>query len=197
MSLCTRPRLLGALFPLLFLAMVSCGGGGDGAAPEPAGPATRLHYVNPPSAGFRLVADPATNDTRHLVLNLVGPVGRPAQGVAMFLTCDGTRVSWGAPGGSDPHARAGSAFTLGAVPLFISRQPQGTSDLQVGLFQTGAAPVILDGASILSVALDLKADCLSGSRITLAPTDQKASQYLDGQGLKQPLVLAVGTLTAQ
>ncbi|WP_243287624.1 hypothetical protein [Geothrix terrae] len=197
MSLRTRSRLLGLLFPFLALAVVSCGGGGGGSAPQPAGPATRLHYANPVSSGFRLEADPTTNDTSHLVLNLMGPAGTPAQGVAVFLTCDGTRASWGAPGGTDPHAKAGTALTLGVVPLFTSRQPQGTDDLQVGLFQTGAPPATLGSTPILSVALDLKTGCLSGSRISLVPTDQKTSQYLDGQGVKRPLVLAVGTLTAQ
>lgn len=176
--------------------LAACGGGHDSTPPIAA---TKLHYVNPPASGFRLEVEPATNDKPHLVLNLVGPSGTAASGVAFFLTCDATKASWGNPGGSDPFAKAGTAFTLGPVPLFKSKQPLSTGDLQVGLFQTGAAAATLGIAPIVSVALDLKpsSGMLAGTSVDLAPTKGKTSKYLDGLGADQTMTIGVGVLTAQ
>ena len=188
-------RVLSVASTLVFLA--SCGGGKD--SPPPSATATKLHYVNPPASGFRLEVDPATNDAAHLVLNLMGPSATAATGVAFFLTGEPTAVAWGNPGGADPYAKAGSAFTLGAVPLFKTKLTQGTGDLQVGLFQTGAPTHGLGSASIVSLALDLKTGTglLAGTRVGLAPTVGKTSKYLDGQGTDQTMTIGVGVLTAQ
>ena len=180
---------------LVFLA--ACGGGKDN--PPPSAPATKLHYVNPPASGFRLEVDPATNDAAHLVLNLMGPSGTSASGVAFILTSEPTAVAWGSPGGADPYAKAGGAFTLGAVPLFKTKLTQVTGDLQVGLFQTGASARSLGPAAIVSLALDLKTGTglLAGTRVGLAPTVGKTSKYLDGLGTDQAMTIGVGVLTAQ
>ena len=188
-------RVLGVASALVLL--VACGGGKD--SPPPTAPATKLHYVNPPASGFRLEVDPVTNDSAHLVLNLLGSTGTTATGVAFFLTSDASTVAWGNPGGSDAYAKAGSAFTLGAVPMFKSKLIQGTGDLQVGLFQTGAPARSLGNAPIVSLALDLKTGTgvLAGTRVGLTPTVGKTSKYLDGQGTDQTMTIAVGVLTAQ
>ena len=190
-----RLRILNVASALVILA--ACGGGKD--SPPPSVTATKLHYVNPPASGFRLEVDPATNDSAHLVLNLMGPSGTAASGVAFFLTSDATAVAWGSPGGAEPYAKAGSAFTLGAVPMFKSKLSQGTGDLQVGLFQTGAPAQGLGSAPIVSLALDLKTGTglLAGTRVGLAPTVGKTSKYLDAQGTDQTISIGVGVLTAQ
>lgn len=181
--------------PTLLLALLAaCGGSSKGP-----GPATSLHYVDPPATGFRLVVEPATNNTAHLVLDLVGPSGTPAHGVACFLTCDAKLVSWGNPGGADPLAKAGTAFTLGPAPLFKTKLDPNARDLQLGLFQTGAPAAVLGSAPIASLELDLvtTAGTLSGAAVALAPTLGKTSEYLDGQKAAQPFALGVGVLTAQ
>lgn len=191
-------RSLRSFFLVPALAILAaCGGGHDSAPPQAA---TKLHYVNPPASGFRLEAEPSTNDSAHLVLNLMGPSGTSASGVAFFLTCDTTKAAWSNPGGSsDPLAKAGAAFTLGPVPLFKSKQLQSTGDLQVGLFQTGATAIVLRNVPIVSVALDLKPNSgmPAGTRVGLTPTDGKTSKYLDGLGADQAMTIGVGVLTAQ
>lgn len=194
-SVCRSLRIF-CLAPALAI-LAACGGGHDSTPPIAA---TKLHYVNPPASGFRLEVEPATNDTAHLVLNLIGPSGTAANGVAFFLTCDATKATWGNPGGSsDPFAKAGAAFTLGPMPLFKSKQLQGTGDLQVGLFQTGAATATLGIAPIVSVALDLKpgSGMLAGTSVDLAPTNGKTSKYLNDLGADQAMTIGVGTLNGQ
>ncbi|MBI1752415.1 MAG: hypothetical protein HY014_06835 [Acidobacteria bacterium] len=186
--------ILSCAFAGVLGLLTACGGGSS----TPPGPATKLHYTNPPASGFRLEVDPATNDTPHLVLNLVGPAGTTGQGAALFLTCDATKAVWASPGGADPFAKAGGALTLGPVALFKSKR-QGAGDLEVGICQTGAPAANLGKAPIVSLALDLKPDggLLSGTAVALAPTTGKASKYLDAQMADQPMALGVGTLTAQ
>jgi hypothetical protein len=83
--------------------------------------------------------------------------------------------------------------------LFKSRQPENTGDLQVGIFQTGAAATPLGSAPIVSVALDFKVGnwMFPGTPVNLASTNGKTSMYLDGQKTEQPITLGIGTLTAQ
>ncbi len=188
-----------SLSRLLLAAALGClagCGGGDHGAPSPA---TKLHYANPPATGYRLEVDPATNDQTHLVLNLVGPKGTAVQGVAFFLTSEAAKLTWGNPGGSDPFAKAGNALALGTVPLFKSKQLQGTGDLQVGIFQTGSAAAVLGSTPLVSVALDLKAGTgvLAGTRLTLTATAGKTSTFLDATGTAQPMTIGLGELSAQ
>lgn len=187
-------RILWAL-PLLAL-LASCGGGGGSTAAAPtAATASKLHYVNPIGAPghFLLVVEPATNDTSHLLLDLIGPTGTLVKGVAFFVTV-GAGATWGNPGGPDPHAKAGTELRLGTPALFKSKLNAG--DLQVGLFQTGAPPASLGPASIVTLALDLGASIQPGP-LGLVATTGKAAVYVDGSGTEQPLILDLGTLAAQ
>jgi hypothetical protein len=140
-----------------------------------------------------LVVEPATNDTSHLLLDLIGPTGTLVKGVAFFVTV-GAGATWGNPGGSDPHAKVGTELRLGTPALFKSRIDAG--DLQVGLFQTGAPPASLGPTPIVTLALDLGASIQPGP-LGLVTTTGKASVYVDGSGTEQPLVLDLGTLAAQ
>ena len=193
MSHCEVVRLL-KLFPIgLFCLFVACGGGGSNSQQ----PARSLNYVNPPGTGFRLEVEPATNNTNHLMLNLVGPGCQAIQGIAFTLTSTLTQFTWGNPGGTDPYAKAGTALTLGAIPLFKTKRPTGADgDLQVGIFQTGAMATTLGNHPIVSVALDFPANStlISGTQLTLGSKD---AQFLDGQRNAQSITIAVGTLTAQ
>ena len=193
------PRVL-LLLPLLTL-LPGCGGGGSSApvsAPVSV-PASSpvLHYVNPAAASghFQLVVDPASNDTAHLLLDLTGPPGTLAQGVALFITA-GSGAVWGSPGGTDSNVSNGSVFTLGSPALFKSKVAAG--DLQAGLFQTGAPAATLGAGPILTLALDLAGTAIpKGTAVTLAATSGKNSAYLDGNLVQQPLTLDVGTLATQ
>lgn len=161
--------------------------------------ATTLQYANPAavSGHFRLVAEPASNGTSHLLLDLVGPAGTAIKGVALFATA-GSGAAWGDPGGADPNAKAGTALTLGSPALFKSKLNAG--DLQVGICQTGAAAATLGSAAIVTLALDLDQAgmmAVSGTVVGLAATAGKTSVYVDGNNAQQTMILDMGTLTAQ
>ncbi len=182
------------LLPIPLTLLFACGGGSGLTGPVPA-KATKLRYENPtPTPGhFQLVVEAATNDTGHLLLDLMGPTGTVTQGVALFVTT-GKGATWGNPGGSDPYAKAGAELILGSPALFKSKVSAG--DLQVGLFQTGAPPATLGATPILTLALDLGTSVNQGS-VGLAVTAGKSSVYLDRANTKQSLILDLGTLTAQ
>ncbi len=194
------------LFPVCLASLLlACGGGSSSSASSAGSPssgastATRLSYTNPPaSSGFSLQVEPATNNTSHVVLDLVGPNGTPCRGVAFFLSADASFATWGSAGGSDAYAAPGSALRLGsAVPFFRSKQPAGTGDLQVGVFETGGATATLDGTPIVSLALDLKAGQTASKTVTLGPTTGTHAIYQDDAGVSHAMVLAVGQLTTK
>jgi hypothetical protein len=181
------------------LAM-GCGGGGGSTAshPDPTVYATSLTYANPPLSGYSLQADPASNGTSHLVLNLMGPAGTAAQGVSFFLSADPAAVTWSRTGWST-YLLPGTTFSLGAAPqaLVAGLLPDG--GLQVGIFQKSGTATY-GSAPLVSLALDLDPGTVaSGTTVALAPTAGQTAVFLDGQGQVQPLPAAiqVGTLAAR
>ena len=182
------------LICILLAALAACGGGSGSTSPAVA-TATKLHYVNPTvtPGHLQLMVEPATNDTSHLLLDLLGPTGTVTKGVAFFVTT-GTGATWGNPGGLDPHARAGAELILGTPALFKSKVSAG--DLQVGIFQTGAPTATLGSTPIVTLALDLGTSINPGT-LALVGTTGKSSVYVDGTNIEQPLILDLGTLVAQ
>jgi hypothetical protein len=184
-----------ALAPVLLL-LAACGGGGSGAGPVAPAPATTLSYTNPPLAGYSLQVVPASNHTRQLTLNLVGPTGQMAQGVSIFLTADPALVTWAKTAGA--YAVPGTVFTLGPAPQAFVTSVSAAGGLQVGLYQkTGS--VTYGSAPLLSLGLNLLAGSVkAGSTVALSVSSGTQAVYVDVNGAVQPLAapVAVGTLVA-
>ena len=201
MNLCLRTLLPAAFAGPALLLLCGCGGG----ASAPSGPsapaatyATVLTYTNPPLGGYSLQAEPASNGTAHLVLDLVGPAGTASQGVSFFLTANPAMVSWSQGSGS-AYATPGSVFNLGAAPQAFITQVSASGNLQVGLFQKSGTATY-GSAPLVSVALDLLPGAVvPGAVVGLAPTSGQFAVYVDNSGAVQPFPapIAVGTLMAR
>ena len=182
---------------LLLLALSACSSSGS-SSPTPApGYATRLSYSNPPLSGYSLQADPASNGTAHLVLNLVGPAGTVAQGLSFFVSADPAKVAWSKASGS-AYATPGTVFNLGSAPQPFLTSLSASGDLQVGIYQKSGS-VTLGGAPLVAMAMDLQANAVPvGSTVALAVTPGKQAVYLDATGTVQPLpaAIVIGSLTA-
>jgi hypothetical protein len=202
-----RPSIFHLLAALGCCLAIGCGGGGGGttAGTAPVTPpapsstyATTLVYSNPALSGYSLQADPASNGTGHLVLNLVGPAGTAAQGVSFFLTADPASVTWSKAGWST-YLLPGSVFDLGTAPQALAAGLLPDGGLQAGLYQKSGTAAF-GSAPLASVALDLVPDAVTpGTTVSLAPTAGQQAVYLDGQGQVQPLpaAIGIGTLVAR
>ena len=155
-----------------------------------------LHYTNPPAVGFRLEVDPATNDTQHLVLNLQGPKGTQAFGVAFFLAVGEDAVGWAAPPKGTGFFRCGRGWEPGGSEPRLARAKVQGGLIQVGLFQRDKAAVWLGTTPILSLALDLKSGAAPGKVDFWAPLDRKAV-YLDANRILHDLPVGLGELVVQ
>ena len=184
----------------LGLLVPGCGGGSKGAS-APAAPtyATSLSYTNPPLTGYSLQALAGTNQTSHLVLNLMGPAGTVVQGVSFFLTADPAKVSWASSGsGVSAYATAGTVFNLGAAPQPFATAISAGGGLQVGIYQKSGTATFA-AAPIVSVGLGLaSATVPAGSAVALTVTPGQQAVFVDANGTVQPFAapIAIGTLTA-
>jgi hypothetical protein len=187
--------LLLRLVPLTALALLAACGGSSHSDPVYA---KVLNYTNPPGSGYRLQADPATNGTASLALQLVGPSGAQIQGLSFYLTCDPSQVSWHKGSTAPAYATAGSVLALGEIPqAFVATVTGG--DLQVGLFQASGTAT-LASAPIVTVGLDLAATKVpTGTTLALAPTPGTKAVFVDRNGVVQEFSapIAVGTLSAE
>ena len=186
----------------LLLLVSACGGGGSKKSSGDKAP-TKLHYV--PSAAatsstWRLVADPATNDSSTLKLVLLGPSGAKVQGVTLFLRCEAGRAAWVQPTGATEYALPGTALDLSSggsdasVKLFKTRLGSAT-DLQVGAYQK-AGTATLGTDPVFTVSLRLASGATKGA-VTLSVPSGKRPVLLDENGQEQDLSVVVGTLTAE
>ena len=184
------------------LLLCGCGGGGGStststaAGAPPAAHATVLTYTNPPLEGYSLQAEPASNGTSHLVLDLVGPSGASAQGVSFFLTADPAMVSWSQQGTA--YAVPGTVFSLGSAPQAFVATASAQGALQVGIYQKSGAATY-GSAPLVSMALDLKPGAVSpGAEVSLAPTAGQPVVFVDSNGSVElaPEPIAVGRLVA-
>lgn len=190
------------LFSALVLgALAGCGGGGGGSTATPTPTvATSLVYANPTTGGYQLVKNAALSTATHLVLDLTGPSGTQARGLAVGLTFTvAGRAGWApvTPGGAN-LVQEGGVFTLGAAPrALVGRTVNNGIDLEVGLFQKGAAgsAATLGTAPLASVAMDLKAGATPGA-ITLAGVPAKCFVQ-DATGARVAITPVVGSLSAQ
>jgi hypothetical protein len=163
--------------------------------PQPAAGAV-LVYTNPPAVGYRLEADPGSNGSAHLRLNLVGPAGTRARGVALFVTVDDSRATWAAPMAGAPGLIQNlGVWDPGADPApMVAKTANGT--LQAGLFQKDGTPVLLGAAPLAQFALDLNPAAAPGP-VPLAVPAGKRSVCLDDHGQLQPITLGLGTLVVK
>jgi hypothetical protein len=139
------------------------------------------------------VAEPASNGSSHLILNLLGPEGLQIRGVGFSLQADNTRVAWASAGGSEPYAREGSVLALGTgTHLFRSLAKGG--ELQVGIFQKGGQPATLGAAPIVSVALDLRNNATGSVPFQ---DGSLAGRVLLADGSTQPVAINLGQLTVK
>ena len=193
-----RTLLFAALSGPALLLLCGCGGGASapsGSSAPAAAYATVLTYTNPPPGGYTLQAEPASNGTAHLVLDLVGPSGTVAQGVSFFLTADPAKVTWSQSGTG--YAVPGAVFSLGAAPqAFVTQVSAGA--LQVGIYQKSGVATY-GSAPLVTLALDLKPGAVSpGSTVALAPTAGQQAVFVDQNGAVElfPEAIAVGALVA-
>lgn len=198
-------RAFVGVFSLVLLG--ACGGGGGSTspsvtpapapAPSPAPlSATTLSYQDPEASGFRLVRNASASTGSHLVLDLIGPAGTQAKGLAFFLAVDGSKASWAHPSGTPGSCMApGTVFPLGAAPRLVADRVDG-DQLQVGLFQKGGSATTLGAEPILSLALDLKGSPAAGA-VSLGPASERPSILLNADGTQSPITLHVGSLSAQ
>jgi hypothetical protein len=197
-----KRTILGATCSALGLLLLGgCGGGGGAASSSPAAApaaayATVLSYSNPPLGGYSLQAEPASNGTAHLVLDLVGPAGTVAQGVSFFLTADPAMVSWSQQGSA--YAAPGTVFSLGSAPQAFVTQVTAGGGLQVGIYQKSGTATY-GSAPLVTLALDLKPAAVSpGSAVALAPSAGQQAVFLDPNGAVEafPEAIAIGGLVA-
>lgn len=192
-----RGVLGSSLMAMSCLMFSACGGGGGGgtSAPPPPPPSSAVGLVQTQGAtsGWRLVAEPASNGSSHLILDLLGPEGLQIRGVGFSIQADSTRVAWASAGGSEPYAREGSVLDLGnGTHLFRSFAKGG--ELQVGIYQKGGQPATLGAAPIVSVALDLRNNA-TGS----VPFQEGslAGRVLLADGSTQPVAINLGQLAVK
>jgi hypothetical protein len=200
MTMKTITCILGTLSLVLLSA---CGGGGGATptptptpTPDPVTYATTLAYQDPAASGFRLVKNASSTNTR-LVLDLVGPSGTQAKGVAFFLATDAAKVTWVHPTNiAGSHVVAGTVFPLGTSPQLLKDKVQG-GQLQVGLFQKGGTATTLGSAALLTLALDLNGAAVAKGAVDLGPQSGKQAVVLNADGTQSTITISVGTLSAQ
>lgn len=170
------------------------GGGGGGSTTTPTTTiATSVAYTNPTGPGWRLEKDASSTSTR-LVLNLVGPAGTTARGVAMTLQA-GSKLDYG-KFSDDRYIKDLGIFDLtyassSEVPLLAGGVKNG--QLMLGIFQKGSLKPAKDcGSPLFQFALDLQSGVTTG---TVSLTVSKAQYLPAGLGAMVDVTPAVGTIT--
>jgi len=175
------------------VALLACRGSSGPAAP---GAGSRLVYTDPPAVGYRLEADPGSNASAHLKLNLVGPAGTRARGVALFIAVDESRAAWTAPADGAGLVQNLGVWDPGAGPASPLVAKSANGSLQAGLFQKDGTPVLVGSAPLARFALDLEPRAAPGP-VALAAPSGKQSVCLDEHGQLQPITLGLGTLVVK
>lgn len=169
--------------------MLACGGGGGGGSSS-ATSATALSFTTSAATSqYRFVRNESSTSTM-LMLDLFGPVGQSAKGIAVFLSADSAKVDWVNP-------TVGSQFPLGGAPRLFSYKVSG-SNLQVGIFQKGGtAATYGDSTPILTLGLKLKSNVDNGT-VAFGLQVSPASLELDGKSAQnEQITINCGTVTAQ
>jgi hypothetical protein len=179
--------------------LAACSGGGGGNVSNTAQPAfaSALSYQNPGATGFRLVKNTSNSSNTYLELDLIGPSGTQAKGVAFFLEADNAMVTWVHPtGASTTFTVPGNVFPTGSSPQMLMDKVVG-SQLQVGIFQKGGSATMLGDAPILSLALELKGTAVPKGTVGFGSPSGKQAVLLNTDASLSNITLNVGTLSAQ
>lgn len=173
----------------LLLGLVACSSGRD--PEELLANKKKLVYTNPTQGTYQWVQNTALSTSDQLVLDLVGPAGTQGRGVAFQLQSEVDKADWVRVSSGDPeYAQNGTVWKMGSGSLpLVTLAANGKLD--VGLGQKGQAVPSQDlGASLLRVALKMKAGAPSGS-VSLAVTH--ASLWPES-GAPQSISLSLGSL---
>lgn len=195
------PKRTGAWMGLLLLgSLVACGGGGGGGSSSAPSATTLRFTTTATTSEYRFVKDAALSTGTRLVLDLLGPTGVPARGVAVFLAADTSKVTWVNPAtGSTSGSliQAGSQFTVGPSPALVADKASGAA-LQAGIFQKGGSAATYDGTPILSVALALNSSVATGT-VTFGATSSGQPIALNGAspGVVTNITINYGTVMAE
>jgi hypothetical protein len=195
------PKRTGAWTGLLLLgSLVACGGGGGGGSSSAPSATTLGFTTTATTSEYRFVKDTALSTDTRLVLDLLGPMGVPARGVAIFLAADTSKVTWVNPAtGSTSGSliQTGSQFTVGPSPTLVADKVSGAA-LQAGVFQKGGTAATYDGTPILSVALALNSGAATGT-VTFGATSSGQSIALSGAspGLVTNITIDYGRVTVE
>lgn len=155
-------------------------------------PATTLSYTDPTTGMYRLVRNPVSSTSTHLVLDLTG-VGAPVgAGIAFTFTVDTAGATWSKVTASDTdYIQNGTVLTLGSAPLALTGKVATTTLIgALGLKGTSSS-VALNGV-LARVALDLKSGAAPGV-VTLA---SPKAQVLASDGSISMVSITLGTVTA-
>ena len=198
-----KQHIAGCTGLLLLGTLVSCGGGGGGgggSSDSGSSAATLAFATTAKTSEYRFVQNTSLSTSSRLVLDLLGPTGDLARGVAVFLTADTTKVTWVNPStGSTTGSlvQAGSQFTLGPAPRLLADSVSGAA-LQAGIFQKGGAAATYNGTPILSVALAAKTGVTTGA-VSFGATTGRQPIALSGAspGVVTNIAINYGTVTVQ
>jgi len=191
-----------ALIGLTLLAtMLACGGGGGGGGSSSGSATPTLTFTTTATDDeYRFVKDTTLSTDTRLVLDLLGPSGVSARGVAVFLSADTGKVTWVNPATGSATGSlivVGTQFNAGSSPVFAADK---SSDkiLQAGVFQKGGSAATCDGKSIiLSVALALKSGAAAGSVTFGAVGTRSIALSGDNPGVVKTLAINCGTVSVE
>jgi len=161
--------------------LAACGGAGGGSNPG---------GDDDPPTHYRFVKSPASTAGK-LVLDLYGPAGMKAKGVALYLTVDTPGVSWANAGGPEgTYSNPGTALDLGSSPR-LYKDLAADGDLQVGIFQKTGSATFDDQHPIVSIALS----GTSATEVALSETRRKDSIMVAPDGSTSDITIDLGSFT--
>lgn len=182
---------------LLLGSLLACGGGSGGGSS--ASTTSKLSFTSTAStSSYRFVKNTTLSTANRLALDLMGPTGTTARGVAVYLAADTTKVDWVNPttgATTGDLVTLGSAFTLGSAPRLAASKVSG-DNLQVGAFQKGGSAATYGSAPILTIAFAKKDGAPKGA-VTFGPESGKTLIALSGDASPSNVTITVdfGTLS--
>lgn len=202
-----KRRTTGWMGLFLLVSLLACGGGGGGGGGSSSSSTTLSFSTTATTSEYRFVENTSQSSDSRLVLDLYGPTGITARGVAIFLTTDTSMATWVNPStGSSTGSliTVGSQFVVDKSPKLVKSLVSDSTpeNLQVGVFQKGGAAVTYSSSTpILSVALAPVPGAASGTVkfVAASSPDTPSSIFLSGDdpGIVQGITIKCGTVSVQ
>lgn len=134
----------------------------------------------------------ASSTNTHLVLDVVGPTGGSGYGLALTLSVDQGKATWGHPASGDGYV-SDVGYDLGTEPNFFRAVVRG-DNLVIGAFQKGrAGSPTAYSQPLMSFALDINPLVVKG---TVIPINVNVQQTLSPLGMT-PISFSVGSLSVE